>query len=163
MPPATDKGQPGTDFVTRHAVAFTCLLCIAWMLPGLIGRDPWKPDEAYSFGLVYHLLQSGDLVIPTLAQEPFMEKPPLFYLTAAGFARAFGWLLPIHDAARLATAFYLGLAFVFIGLAAKELYGREKGDSGLSGCISVLALLGCVGLLERGHFMITDIALLTGF
>ncbi len=163
MPSATDTGQSATDLVNRYPLAFTCLLCIAWMLPGLIGRDPWKPDEAYSFGLVYHILHGGDWVIPTLAQEPFMEKPPLFYLTAALFARAFGWLLPVHDAARLATAFYLGFAFLFIGLTGKELYGRKNADTGSSGWISVLALLGCVGLLERGHFMITDIALLTGF
>jgi 4-amino-4-deoxy-L-arabinose transferase-like glycosyltransferase len=161
MPPATDNGRPATDFVSRHPLTFTCLLCIAWMLPGLLGRDPWKPDEAYSFGLVYHILQSGDWVIPTLAQEPFMEKPPLFYLTAALFARLFGWLLPLHDAARLATAFYLSVAFVFIGLTGKELYDPKNGN-GASGWISVLALLGCVGLLERGHFMITDISLLSG-
>src|SRR4249919_1119658 len=155
MPPATDKGQSATEFVTRHPLALTCLLCIAWMLPGLIGRDPWKPDEAYSFGLVYHILESGDWVIPTLAQEPFMEKPPLFYLTAALFTRAFGWLLPLHDAARLATAFYLSVAFVFIGLTGKELYDADRTTVGSNGWISVLALLGCVGLLERGHFMIT--------
>ena len=122
------------------------------MLSGLLGRDPWKPDEAYSFGLVYHILQSGDWVVPTLAQEPFMEKPPLFYITAALFAKGFGWLLPLHDAARLANAFYLGLAFLFIGLAGEELYGRDKEQAGSSGWISVLALLGCVGLLEPRAF-----------
>src|ERR1700687_2480838 len=130
MPPATDKGQSATEFVTRHPLVLTCLLCIVWMLPGLIGRDPWKPDEAYSFGLVYHILQSGDWVIPTLAQEPFMENPPLFYITAAFFATGFGWLLPPHDAARLASAFYLGLAFLFMGLTGVELYGRDKEQVG---------------------------------
>jgi 4-amino-4-deoxy-L-arabinose transferase-like glycosyltransferase len=163
MPPATDKGQPAASFVTRHPLAFTCLLYLAWMLPGLLGRDPWKPDEAYSFGLVYHILQTGDWVIPTLAQEPFMEKPPLFYITAALFAQGFGWLLPIHDAARLANAFYLGLTFLFVGLAGKELYGGEKATAGWSGWISVLALLGCVGMLWRQFLMITDIALLSGW
>src|SRR6476660_4786800 len=128
--PTTAGPQDVPDVIHTNALLFVCVLCALWILPGLIGRDPWKPDEAYSFGLVYHILQSGDWVIPTLAQEPFMEKPPLFYLTAAGFARAFGWLLPIHDAARLATAFYMGLAFLFIGLAAGELYGRQKGDNG---------------------------------
>jgi 4-amino-4-deoxy-L-arabinose transferase-like glycosyltransferase len=92
-----------------------------------------------------------------------MEKPPLFYLTAALFAKAFGWLLPSHDAARLASAFYLGAAFLFTGLTGKELYGRDKTVGESSGWISVLALLGCIGLLERGHFMITDLALLSGF
>ena len=163
MPPATDMGQPASDFVARHALAFTCLLCIVWMLPGLIGRDPWKPDEAYSFGLVHHVFQTGDWVIPTLAEEPFVEKPPLFYVTAALFARAFGWLMPIHDAARLANAFYLGLAFVFIGLAGKELYGGERAEAGWSGWVSALALLGCVGMVESAHLMITDVAMLCGW
>lgn len=162
MGPVTDTDRFGNRLIARHPVALTVLLCIAWMFPGLIGRDPWKPDEAYSFGLVFHMLQTGDWVVPTLAGEPFMEKPPLFYITAALFARGFEWLLPLHDAARLASAFYLGLAFVFIGLAGKELYDRDKGQEGGTGCITALALLGCVGLLERGHFMITDLALLAG-
>ncbi len=54
-------------------IAATALLCLAWILPGLIGHDPWKPDEAYTFGLVYHILQSGDWVVPTLAGEPFIS------------------------------------------------------------------------------------------
>ena len=163
MPPATDMGQSASDFVTRHALALTCLLCIVWMLPGLIGRDPWKPDEAYSFGLVNHMYQTGDWVVPTLAEEPFVEKPPLFYITAAQFAQAFRWLMPIHDAARLANVFYLGLAFLFIGLAGRELYGGDKAEAGWSGWVSALALLGCVGMVESGHLMITDVAMLCGW
>ena len=163
MPPATDKGQPATDFATRHALAFTFLLFIVWMLPGLVGRDPWKPDEAYGFGLVYHVFLTGDWVVPTLAHEPFVDRPPLFYITAALFARGFGWLMPIHDAARLANAFYLGLALLFIGLTGKELYGGEKAEAGWSGWVSALALIGCVGLVEPGHLMVTDVALLCGW
>jgi 4-amino-4-deoxy-L-arabinose transferase-like glycosyltransferase len=68
------------------------------MLAGLLGHDPWKPDEAYTFGLVYHILQSGEWLVPTLAGEPFVEKPPLFFWTAALFARAFG------DVLRLSTS-----------------------------------------------------------
>jgi 4-amino-4-deoxy-L-arabinose transferase-like glycosyltransferase len=145
------------DFVARHPVPFTCLLCAAWILPGLIGHDPWKPDEAYSFGLVYHMLQTGDWIIPTLAGEPFMEKPPLFYITAALFAKGFGRLLPLHDAARLATGFYLTLTFALVGLTARELHGENRG------WIAVLILLGSVGLIERGHQLLTDVSQLTGF
>src|SRR5258707_81481 len=82
-------------------------LIAAWVALGLFGHGPWKPDEAYTFGLVYHILQTGDWVVPTLAGEPFMEKPPLFFATAALFAKLFGWALPLHDAARLASAFYV--------------------------------------------------------
>jgi 4-amino-4-deoxy-L-arabinose transferase-like glycosyltransferase len=155
--PSITGRHVGADFVARHPVAFTCLLCLAWMIPGLIGHDPWKPDEAYSFGLVYHILKSGDWVVPTLAGEPFMEKPPLFYITAALFARAFGWILPLHDAARLAAGFYMALTFGAIGLTARELHGRGHG------WVGVLLLLGSVGLVERAHQLLTDISQLTGF
>ena len=162
MPPATDNGRPADDFVTLHPWAFTCLLCIAWMLPGLFGRDPWKPDEAVGLGLVYHILQSGDWVVPTLAHEPFLERPPLFYLTGALFARGFGWLLPIHDAARLANVLYMGLAFLFAGLTSKELYAANQARPDRAGWIGVLTLLGCAGMLDRAHLMIADVALLSG-
>src|SRR5437870_5709697 len=103
------------------------VFCLTWLALGLIGHDPWKPDEAYTFGLVYHIVQSGDWVVPTLAGEPFMEKPPLFYITAALFAQVGGAWLPLHDAARLASGFYMGLAMLFIGLAGRALHGKGTG------------------------------------
>lgn len=145
-----------TNPILAHPVAFTCALCVLWILPGLIGHDPWKPDEAYSFGLVYHILQTGDWVVPTLAQEPFMEKPPLYFLAAAAFAKALGGLVPLHDAARLASGAFMALTFVFTALAGRELYGSR-------GWLAVLLLLGSIGLVERAHAMITDVGQLTGF
>jgi len=156
IPPHNGPRSP-FDLAGRHPFAFTCLLGLAWLLPGLIGHDPWKPDEAYSFGLVYHLIQTGDWVVPTLAGEPFMEKPPLFYITAALFAKAFSWLVPLHDAARLASGFYMTLTFIMIGSTARELHGYGKG------WVAVLLLMGSVGLIERGHQLITDVSQLTGF
>ncbi len=136
---------------------WVCLLAAAWILPGLVGHDPWKPDEAYTFGIVYHTVQGGDWVVPELAQEPFMEKPPLYYLSAAAIASLLSPLLPLHDAARLTTGIYMALTFLFVGLAARELYGRGYGR------IAVLTLLSCIGLVVRCHQLITDISLLTGF
>ncbi len=83
------------------------LLCVVWVFTGLVGHDPWKPDEAYSFGLIYHYIQSGDWLIPTLAGEAYLDKPPLYYWTAAIFAKLFSPLLPLHDGARLASGFTL--------------------------------------------------------
>jgi len=122
----------------------------------LVGHDPWKPDEAYSFGLVLDQLERGDWVVPMLAGEPFLEKPPLFFITAAGFARLFGDLLPLHDAARLASGFFLTIALVFLALTAREL------NRGRHGWTTVLILLGCVGLYIRAHQLITDLALFAG-
>jgi len=141
----------------RPAVFFLLLLFLAWIWPGLIGHDPWKPDEAYSFGLVYHIIQSGDWVVPTLAGEPFMEKPPLFYITAALFAKLFFPLLPLHDGARLAGGFYMAITLLFTGLAGRELRGKGRGFP------AALILIGCLGLLIAAHALITDLALLAGF
>ena len=132
-------------------------LALLWMLPGLFGHDPWKPDEAYTFGLVLHILKTGDWVVPTLAGEPFVEKPPLFFLTAALFAKLFGSVLPLHDAARVATLFYMSLAFACLGLTARRLYGAPAVPA------AVLLLAGSVGLVDRGHQLITDTAQLAGF
>src|SRR5206468_3294564 len=82
--------------------AWQLVLVASWVVFGLIGHDPWKPDEAHYFGVVLDFLQRGDWTIPTLAGEPFVEKPPLFYLMAAAFATLGGGVLPLHDAARLA-------------------------------------------------------------
>jgi len=87
-----------------------CGLLFAFIFAGLFGRDPWKPDEAYTMGIVHHIVRTGEWVVPRLAGEPFMEKPPLFYVTAAAFAKAFSGMLSEHDAARLAIALYVGLA-----------------------------------------------------
>ena len=74
--------------ITPIKAGFLFLLCAAWLLTGLIGHDPWKPDEAYGFGLIYHIIQNHDWIVPTLAGEPYLDKPPLYYWTAALFAKA---------------------------------------------------------------------------
>ncbi|HYR05920.1 MAG TPA: glycosyltransferase family 39 protein [Gallionella sp.] len=132
------------------------LLCLIWLGTGLVGHDPWKPDEATSFGLIYSMLQGDGWLAPMLAGEPYMDKPPLYYWTAALFAKLFSPLLPLHDGARLASGFYVGLTLLFIGLAGRKLYGENRGWA------AAIILLGCVGMLVRAHQMITDIALLTG-
>jgi len=136
---------------------FVALLCLAWIVPGLIGHDPWKSDEAYTFGVVYDLLRGGSLLNPMLAGEPFLDEPPLYYLTAAATAWLTSAVLPLHDGARLATGLYMGLTFLFCGLASRELNGRGHG------ALAALLLLGTFGLVVRSHQTITDVAPLAGF
>jgi 4-amino-4-deoxy-L-arabinose transferase-like glycosyltransferase len=133
------------------------LIFVVWITPGLFGRDPWKADEPYSFGIVNHIIQTGDWVVPTLTGEPFLEKPPLFYLTAAGFGRLFSPPLDLFDSVRLAAAFYMFLAFLFFALTARELYGRKYI------AIAALLLLGCIHLQVTAHKLVTDVALFAGF
>ncbi len=142
--------------ITPVKTALLALLSAVWVFTGILGHDPWKPDEAYSFGLIYHILQSGDWLVPTLAGEPYMDKPPLFYITAALFAKLFAPALPLHDAARLASAFYVSLTLLFVGLTGRDLFGKYRGWS------SAIILIGCLGLLVRAHELVTDLALLAG-
>ena len=139
----------------RHLLI--CLLCLTWIVPGLIGHDPWKTDEAYTFGVIYDLLRGGSWWLPTLAGEPFLDEPPLYYLTAAATAFIASPLLPLHDGARLASGLYMALTLLFLGMAGRELHGKG------SGALAALLLLGCFGLVLRGHEGITDIAPLAGF
>ena len=133
------------------------LLCIAWLLPGLVAHDPWKPDEAYTFGVVYEIIRSGSWIAPALAGEPFLKEPPLFYLTAAASALFFSPVLPLHDAARLATGLYVALTLLFCGLAGRELNGPGYGT------LATVLLLGCFGLVVRSHQLIPQVAALAGF
>ncbi|HEY4698406.1 MAG TPA: glycosyltransferase family 39 protein [Gallionella sp.] len=142
--------------ITPAKAVLLGMLCLIWLGTGLVGHDPWKPDEAYSFGLIYSILQSGDWLVPMLAGEPYMDKPPLFYWTAALFAKFFSPLLPLHDGARLASGFYTALTLLFTGLAGRKLYGENRGWA------AAIILVGCLGMLVRAHEMITDLALLTG-
>ena len=133
------------------------MLGIAWTLPGLVGREPWKPDEAAAVGIVNNLVAGrGSWVVPQLAGEAALETPPLVYLVAAGFAKLFASLLPLHDAARLASGVFMGLTFWFTALTARELYGRDYAG------IAAIGLLGCVGWIVRAHQLIPDVPLLTG-
>jgi len=150
----TASGQYAAQSIS---LAWICVLAAAWILPGLVGHDPWKPDEAYTFGLIYSLLKDGDWIVPMLAHEPFMEKPPLFYLSAAALASLLSPPLALHDAARLTTGLYMACTFAFIAGAARELYGVNRG------WLAALMLMGCLGILIRSHQLITDISLLTGF
>jgi 4-amino-4-deoxy-L-arabinose transferase-like glycosyltransferase len=125
-------------------------LMAAWIVLGLIGHEPWKPDEAYTFGLVWHILETGQWLVPTLGGEPFVEKPPLFFWTAALFAKAFAWALPAHDAARLASGFFVALTLWFTWLA-----GGKR-------IAAALLLAGSLGYVQHAHQLITDNALLAG-
>src|SRR6185437_6163070 len=59
------------------------LLCAAWILLGLFGHDPWKPDDATTFGVAHDVLSNGDWLAPQLAGAPAAVRPPLFYALAA--------------------------------------------------------------------------------
>ncbi len=140
-----------------YSVIALMLLFVFWMTPGIIGREPWKADEPFNFGVANEMRRTGDWVVPKLTGEPFLEKPPLYYATAALCGRLFSPPLEQYEASRIATAFYMALALFFFAFAAKELYGPGNGGR------AVFLLLGCVLLQETGHKMMSDVSLFAGF
>ena len=143
---------------TRTPLKTTLFLvvCLAWLLPGLVGHDPWKTDEALVFGSVFEMLRSGDAVVFRLAGEPYFDKAPLYLWVSGVSARLFGSILAMHDAARLASGLFVASTLGFLSLAARELMGERAMR------VSVLLFIGCLGLLIRAHEMSTDIAALAG-
>lgn len=115
-----------------------------YVLAGLFGRDPWKGEDAVHIGVVWHMLHHADWLSPDLVGRAFHE-PPLYYWSAALTGKVFGWLLPLHEAIRLASGIWVTLALMGLYYAARELYGEE------SAAASPLLLAGCAGLLLHAH------------
>lgn len=132
------------------------VLVLLFVSLGLTGHDPWKQDEAYSFGMILNMVQEGDWVVPRLADDPFMEKPPVYYWTAAGLVQAFDGWLPAHDAARLATGLYLLVTLLATALSA-HLVWRPP-----AGAVAALLWLSTLVVVQQGHYLITDTALAAG-
>ena len=146
-------------------------LCLAYVLPGFMGRTPWKADDMEAFGFMFNLAQSfGSYNVTWL-------KPTLLGQTDHGAALLPYWLgawaiqwapkgLPVDTAAQLPFIALLGLtlaatwyavyalartpaaqpvSFAFGGEAKPADYARAIADGGL------LALLACLGLARLSH------------
>lgn len=123
--------------------ALAALLTV-YIFVGLIGHDPWKNDDAVTIGIAYDIFTNGNWQILHLAGQPYPDAP-LYYWVAASTAHLFSWLLPLHDAARLASGLFTLLALQFILLAARELHGKDDSPA------APLILAGSIGFLFHAH------------
>ncbi|MCE9632673.1 MAG: glycosyl transferase [Methylophilales bacterium] len=148
---ANPKPKIGERTKTRLLI----LLCVLWVIIGLAGHAPWKPDELISVSIIKHLLAGGDWVVPMLAGEPWLKNPPLYYLVAALFAKL--PLLSLHDAARLSSGMWMSLTLLFIGMAGRELWGVGSGRQ------TALIFIGSIGLVFTAHSISPEVSGLTGY
>lgn len=148
-------------------------LCLLYILPGLFGRDPWKNDDAASFGVMWTMAHGGleDWLWPHIVGLPAADKGPLAFWIGAICIKLFGWLLGDALAARIATIgfFLLGtvsvwyttyllgrrpeaqpLRLAFGGQPEPSDYGRTLADGAL------LIYLGYLGLLLHSHSTSTE-------
>lgn len=153
------------------------LLCAAYLVPGLLGRDPWKHADISAFGQMLGIARGWTSALSPSVAGVAVDGGGLFpYWLGAAFIR----LLPGLDpalAARLPFAALLGvvlmltwystyrlarteaaqpLPFAFGGEASAADYARAIADGGL------LALIACLGLLQLGHETTPELVQLTG-
>jgi 4-amino-4-deoxy-L-arabinose transferase-like glycosyltransferase len=143
-------------------------LCLLYILPGLIARDPWKNVDAASFGIEWTMAHGNldDWLWPHIGNLTMPEEGPLAFWLGAICIRLFGWLVGDPMAARVAsivffllgslsvwhTTYLLGcraetqpLRLAFGGQPEPKDYGRTLADGAL------LIYLGCLGLLYTIH------------
>ncbi|MBI3372295.1 MAG: hypothetical protein HY017_11135 [Betaproteobacteria bacterium] len=134
------------------------LVVLSFVLPGLLGHDPWKGYDAIGIEIVHQMRLSGDWLVPRVAGEPWLEDPPFYHWFALAFATLTGWALPFHEAVRLASGTFVLVACAFLYSAARGI-AREE-DRETAGAAAVLLLIGSVGLIVHAHEAIPDHAAL---
>jgi len=128
-------------------------LVIGVCLVGIVDRDLWTPDEPRVAAISVEMVRTGNLVVPVLAGEPFLEKPPMYFAVAGVAERAMGWAVGSVGAIRLTTALW-GIGV----LALTFLLARRLGAGGLA--LPTVLLLGTsAGFVENMHFIRVDAAL----
>jgi 4-amino-4-deoxy-L-arabinose transferase-like glycosyltransferase len=131
--------------VIRTPAAYWYLaLCVAWLLPGLVGHSPWKGPDSETFARLLAARQQADWLFPASAVESTVFPQPFLWL-AQFLGKFFSPVFPLHDAARLASGVFAGLSLWLTAMTARRLYGEQ------AYWMSALALLGCMGLLVPAH------------
>ena len=142
------------------------LFCAAYVLPGLIGRDPWRGADITAFGYMLSIAQGqSSWLAPTVTGLPPETAVLPFWLGAASI-KLLGFAMSPAMAARLPFALLLigvlvltwystyhlarteaaqPLPFAFGGEADPVDYARAIADGAL------LALIATLGLLQIGH------------
>jgi len=117
------------------------VLCAAYVLPGLVGRDPWKSADITLFGYSVNIAggRTGWLA-PTVGGVP-ADGALLPYWIGAAFVRMLSPLVDPIVAARVPFALLLALALSFTWYAAYHL-ARSKSAQPLPGRKVVFLLSG---------------------
>lgn len=164
--------QPTPAIVAQGAVKrlprlALLLFCLAYVLPGFLGRVPWKYDDISTFGYMAELARGAtDWWSPTLGGlGPEVDALLPYWLGAWAIQVAPNWLPPDLAArvpfmlllvlALMATwygTYYLArspkaqpVAFAFGGEAHPTDYARAIADGAL------LAFIACLGLAQLAH------------
>jgi 4-amino-4-deoxy-L-arabinose transferase-like glycosyltransferase len=112
-----------------------------------------------AMGVVHSMLNAinlTDWLVPQIAGVTHTDYPPLYYWLSALSAKAWQWLLPLHDGARLASGFLMLVTLVYLYKSANKLFDVRAGR------IAIALLIGSLGLLLRAHEMNPELGALAG-
>ncbi|MFL9610745.1 ArnT family glycosyltransferase [Methylobacillus sp. Pita2] len=149
---ATPRAHVGERAKTHLLI----LLCIAWIFLGLVGHEPWKPDEAQAISIVKNMTQGKGLLAPVAAGQQTIEYPPLYYWSAAGSGKLLSSILPLHDAARLINSIWMTITLLMIGMLGRELWGVGIGRQ------ITFIFIASIGLIASSHLLMPQVASLAG-
>ncbi|MCK5312322.1 MAG: glycosyltransferase family 39 protein [Desulfobacteraceae bacterium] len=127
-----------------------CLLVIFW---GVAGHDLWTPDEPRVAAITLEMVNTGEVIIPHLGGEPFIEKPPLHFVISAFILRFFGPIIGNTAALRLTSALFGLGVLIFTFLIAKRIGGIRAGIA------SALILCTMIGFIQNYHWIRVDTSL----
>ncbi len=150
------------------------LFCAAYVLPGWVGRDPWKSADMAAFGYMHAMAQgrTGWMQPDMLGLAP--EQPGFLPLWMGALAiQSLGGLFAHDFAARIPFALILAGALVFTWYSCYNLarrasaqpvsfaFGGEASPVDFARAIAdgaLLALIASLGLAQLGHQTTLDVA-----
>jgi 4-amino-4-deoxy-L-arabinose transferase-like glycosyltransferase len=137
---------------TRTLQCFILLLVVVIPLfsLGISNHGLWTADEPRVAEIGREMVETGNWAVPMLNQKPFLEEPPLYYISLALTFKTFG----VSDkVARIPSAFFAFAAVLVVFYMANLLFGpRVALFSGL-----ILATTG--EYFRVAHWVIVDGAL----
>lgn len=170
--------SPNPALVTQRAAQrlpriALVLLCAAYVMPGMFGRDPWKTADITAFGYMVNIAQGRtSWFAPTVGGLP-ADAALLPYWLGASFIKLLGpWVDPAL-AARIPFAVLLVLALVLTWYSTYHLarteaaqplplaFGGEADPIDYARAIAdgaLLALIASLGLLQLGHETTPELA-----
>jgi 4-amino-4-deoxy-L-arabinose transferase-like glycosyltransferase len=137
--------MPSGDLPSRPALLAVAL---PLLLLGIFDHELWTPDEPRAAELSREFLEPGhSWSVPTLNGEPFLEKPPLVYWTAALSMKLFG---PNAPAARLPCVLFGLGTLAFTLLLGRSLFNPATGRA------AAMILATTSGFLLLSHHLESD-------
>jgi 4-amino-4-deoxy-L-arabinose transferase-like glycosyltransferase len=135
-------------------VALLALIGI-WLFSGIIGRDPWKPDEPIYVGILYSMFRDGGATwwSPHIGGLVLEGETPFIHWINAAIAYLPLQFLPLHEAARISSALWTAIATLCLALAAR------RWSAGNVSFLAAIVFIGCLGLYDRAHAYVPEIAL----